>query len=80
MSSRTYGNQRPELDSSMSRDVEFVAAALQMSPLNFVRAAVSASLTELRESVPELDRAMRSRDKYAVNLGAAFAERSKVSA
>jgi hypothetical protein len=80
MPSHTSGNQRPELNASMSRDVEFVAAALQMSPVNFVRAAVSASLAELRESVPELDRAMRHRDEYAVNLGTAFAERSKVSA
>src|SRR5262249_8413085 len=59
------GHFRPELDFELSRDVEFAAAALQMTPVNFVRSAVSASVRELRDRIPELDRAMREREAYA---------------
>jgi hypothetical protein len=66
---------RPTLPEQLSRDVAFVASAMGISPVNFVRGAVQGAVSEMRARAPELNRAMNEREEYAQALGRAFAEK-----
>ena len=49
---------RPALTPEQSRDVHFLAAAVGITPVAFVRACVRASVEEIRARHPEMDRAL----------------------